>query len=212
MSTRGTVIFLDEKLSNMDKLDPSKMEQYTSIYVHADMYPSGALPRIMDFLEIEGAKNRAFDYPYLGAWFVAFIANGHTQYNFMFSDEDPMDTGARYIKEIRARMTKGKRMLKELKEQHEGEKFGVFMHDVFRALGLDINKFMKECPDLTGVGLQIGLNDWCDFTYLIVPATDSNNHFDHFDIYVYGYDNKLIDVVTRAENFGIKVNKEGWFY
>ena len=66
MSTRGTVIFLDEKLSNMKKLNPTKMEQFTSIYVHADMYPSGALPRIIEFLEIEGAKNRAYDYPYLG--------------------------------------------------------------------------------------------------------------------------------------------------
>ena len=212
MSTRGTVIFLDEKLSNMNKLNPSKMEQYTSIYVHADMYPSGALPRIMDFLEIEGAKNRAFDYSYLGAWFVAFIANGHTQYNSMFSDENPIDKGFRYIKEIRAKMTKGKKAMKELQKQAEAEQYNVYMHNIYHALGLDINKFMKESSDLTGVGLQIGLNDWCDFTYLIVPIEDEKHQFKRFDIYVYDYKWNLLDVVTRAENFGIKVNKEGWFY
>ena len=156
-------------------------------------------------------KNRAYDYPYLGAWFVTFMANGLTKYNFMFSDESPIDMGFRYIKEIRAKMTKGKKAMKELQKKDEERRYGVYMHDMYHALGLDINKFMKECPDLTGVGLQTGLNDWCDFTYLIVPVGDEKHQLKRFDIYVYDYKWNLLDVVTKTRE-GIKVNNEGWFY
>lgn len=193
MSTRGTVIFLEEPLENMNRISDSEFNNYPTIYVHSDMYPSGALPRIDEFLQTKGAKSRGCDSSYISAWFVAFIANGLTKYGTIRNDQDesPLESGLRYIKEIRAKMTKGKKALKKLEQQED--RYGPYMYQVHHALDLDINKFLKESDDFIGVGLQIGLNDWCDYTYVIVPIENKYNT-DGFRIYVYGYDYRLIDV------------------
>ena len=193
MSTRGTVVFLEKPLENMNRINDSDFSNYPTIYVHSDMYPSGALPRIDEFLQTKGAKHRGFDSSYISAWFVTFIANGLTKYGAIRNDQDetPLECGFRYIKEIRAKMTKGKKALKKLEQQQDS--YGPYMYQIHRALDLDINKFMKENDDFIGIGLQIGLNDWCDYTYVIVPI-ENKFDTDGFRIYVYGYDYKLIDV------------------
>ena len=195
MSTRGNVVFLEEPLANMDYISNEAFCNHPTIYVHSDMYPSGALPRIDEFLQTKGAKHRGYDHSYISAWFVTFIANGLTKYGVMRNDQDeetPLRAGFRYIDEIRAKLTKGKKALKKL-EQQETDGHGPYMYQVHHALDLDINKFLKESDDFIGVGLQIGLNDWCDYTYVIVPIENKYNT-DGFRIYVYGYDYRLIDI------------------
>lgn len=195
MSTRGNVVFLEKPLANMDYISNEALCNYPTIYVHSDMYPSGALPRIDEFLRTRGAKHRGCDHSYISAWFVTFIANGLTRYGVMRNDQDeetPLQAGFRYIDEIRAKLTKGKKALKKL-EQQKTNGHGPYMYQVHHALDLDINKFLKESDDFIGVGLQIGLNDWCDYTYVIVPIENKYNT-DGFRIYVYGHDYRLIDV------------------
>lgn len=195
MSTRGNVVFLEKPLANMDYISNEAFCNHPTIYVHSDMYPSGALPRIDEFLRTRGAKHRGCDYSYISAWFVTFIANGLTRYGIMRNDQDeetPLQAGFRYIDEIRVKLTKGKKALKKL-EQQETNEYGPYMYQVHHALDLDINKFLKESDDFRGVGLQIGLNDWCDYTYVIVPIEEKFNT-DGFRIYVYGYDYRLMDV------------------
>lgn len=195
MSTRGNVVFLEEPLENMNYISNEAFYNHPTIYVHSDMYPSGALPRIDEFLRTRGAKYRCCDYSYISAWFVTFIANGLTRYCGIRSDQDeetPLQAGFRYIDEIRAKLTKGKKALKKLEKQKTNG-HGPYMYQVHNALDLDINKFLKESDDFRGVGLQVGLNDWCDYTYVIVPMENKYNT-DGFRIYVYGHDYKLIDV------------------
>lgn len=189
MSTRGNVVFLEEPLENMNYISNETFCNHPTIYIHSDMYPEGALPRIDEFLQTKGAKRRGFDYSYISAWFVTFIANGLTRYGFNDQEETVLQASFRYIDEIRAKLTKGKKALKKLEKQ----KTDPYAFQVYHAFNLDINKFLKESDDFRGVGLQIGLNDWCDYTYVIVPI---ENKYDTsgFRIYVYGYDYELIDV------------------
>lgn len=193
MSTRGNVVFLEEPLANMDYISNEAFCNHPTIYVHSDMYPSGALPRIDEFLQTKGARHRGCDHNYISAWFVTFIANGLTRFGVNNQKEETaLQAGFRYVDEIRAKLTRGKKALKKL-EQQETDGYGPYMYQVYNALDLDINKFLKESDDFRGVGLQIGLNDWCDYTYVIVPIENKYNT-DGFRIYVYGHDYKLIDV------------------
>lgn len=194
MSTRGNVVFLEEPLENMNYISNETFCNHPTIYIHSDMYPEGALPRIDEFLQTKGAKRRGFDCSYISAWFVTFIANGLTRYGIKNDQEEtPLQAGFRYIDEIRAKLTKGKKALKKLEQQKTESSYGPYMYQVHHALDIDINKFLKERDDFTGIGLQIGLNDWCDYTYVIVPI-ENKYDTDGFRIYVYGYDYRLIDV------------------
>ena len=212
MSTSGTVVFLDKKLENMKKLDEKNMENYMSVYIHSDMYPSGALPRIMSFLEIEASKRRCYDYSYISAWFVAFIANDLTTYGDMYRDDDAIATGYRYIREIRTKCTKAKRNIKSFEEERakNGDTSHVFYYQMRHLLNFDTNKFIKESKDFTGIGLQLGLNDWCDYTYIIVPESKTAYDKDAiFGIYVYDFEFELIDVYNSEDIDVIKHLEEG---
>ena len=82
MSTRGNILFLNNyylENEGIKKKDIKKINKWSDIlnnghqiYVHSDMYPSGALPMLQEYLQTDGAKNRAFDSSYLSAWFVVF--------------------------------------------------------------------------------------------------------------------------------------------
>jgi len=87
MSTRGNVVFVSrwtiEELEKYFVIDYPKalttkgeesevLKNCYKIYIHSDMYPSGALPDLQEFLQMTGAKHRAQDTSYLSAWFVGW--------------------------------------------------------------------------------------------------------------------------------------------
>ena len=83
MSTRGNVVFasryyIEEKNlseSNFMRIKSAKnrlIKNSYKIYVHSDMYPSGAMKDLQNFLRMSGAKHRASDTSYLSAWFVGY--------------------------------------------------------------------------------------------------------------------------------------------
>lgn len=186
MSTRGNVAFLEYELDNMNQLSSENFADYPTIYIHSDMYPEGALPMILDFVETKGAAQRSFDPAYLSAWFVAFVVNRKIRYVRNKYEESAEDTGFRYIKEIRRKLSRSKKRLKELVESNNKEY--LYAYEVQEALQFNLNKFIKEVDDFTGVGLQTRLNDWCDYTYVIVPQDDC------FRIYMYDGELSLIGI------------------
>lgn len=82
MSTRGNIIFANQyfieenEMEGMDfhfiKKDDELIKNSYCIYIHSDMYPSGALEDLQAFLQLDGAKHRAHDTSYLSAWFVGW--------------------------------------------------------------------------------------------------------------------------------------------
>ena len=90
MSTRGNYVFIDypvkdngnnewvkdpEQIVNLKKGisdDTETIKRGNKIYIHWDNYPSGAIPRLFEFLSLEGARSRKYDKEYLSAWFVTF--------------------------------------------------------------------------------------------------------------------------------------------
>lgn len=185
MSTRGTVIFCEKEFGSIRNLNNNQ-----SIYIHHDMYPNGFLPRIREFLSIKGAKNRAYDSSYLSAWFVGFIVNKQSMSNMWDYGGEQQEQGFNLISEIRKDLTRARKSLKELVEERQGQRIPSFK--VRNAMGLDPNKIIKKCDDFTGIGLQIGLNDWCDYTYVIVPQSTENDV--QFRIYTYNAELELIDM------------------
>ena len=190
MSTRGNVVFLENELENMNQLTQNSFENYPTIYIHSDMYPEGALPRITEFLNIKGAKYRCCDASYIGAWFVGFIVNKNTNYVQGKDEEKAEDAALRHIKEIRKTLTRGKQRLTEkLKKENKSQ---YYSFEIQKTLNFDINRFMKELNDFIGIGLQTGLNPWCDYTYVIVPQNLKNHYYDeNIKIRIYMYDAEL---------------------
>lgn len=98
MATRGNYVFIEyphkkdedgkwvEDAEAIVKLklgisnDNDIIKNGYKIYVHWDNYPSGAIPRLFEFLSFDGAKARSNDASYLSAWFVA--------YNCCYGEED----------------------------------------------------------------------------------------------------------------------------
>ena len=88
MSTRANVLFLDNW--NKDDFDEFKyktidenakcIKEARNIYIHSDMYPSGAIPVLHEFLNLNGAKARGNDSEYLSAWYVAWNVNNQIKY------------------------------------------------------------------------------------------------------------------------------------
>lgn len=98
MSTRGNVVFgnqffIEENcMSGMDfhfiKPDDELIKNSYSIYVHSDMYPSGALNDLQAFLRLDGAKHRASDTSYLSAWFVGWKCLDMSRWTRRFADSN----------------------------------------------------------------------------------------------------------------------------
>ena len=99
MSTRGNVLFVDHfwleesKITEEDIINNSRylegaIENSYKIYVHSDMYPSGAIDDLQEFLRLDGAKHRATDSSYLSAWFVGWKCLDMSRWTRSFSDRD----------------------------------------------------------------------------------------------------------------------------
>lgn len=192
MSTRGTVIFAEREFLNMGKLSEKELYYEQSIYIHSDMYPSGALPRLVEFLTTQGAKSRAFDSSYLGAWFVGFIVNKQTLGNMEWDYDEPQEDGFKLIDEIRKDLTTAKRKLKKFVEENKEKHIRAYQ--VRNAMGLDTNKLMKKCRDFNGIGLWMGLNNDCDYTYVIIPKGERFLREVTFKIYIYDSNYEFIEL------------------
>lgn len=99
MSTRGNIIFVDHwflEEENITKNDIIKnktilneaIKNSYKIYVHNDMYPSGALDDLQEFLTLDGAKHRANDTSYLSAWFVGWKCLDISRYTRRFEERE----------------------------------------------------------------------------------------------------------------------------
>lgn len=103
MSTRGNVIFVNYwNIENIeenrqidygkelveDKEDSAILENCYKIYIHSDMYPSGALSDLQEFLQMQGARHRGTDTSYLSAWFVAYSCMNMIPYTLQMSNID----------------------------------------------------------------------------------------------------------------------------
>lgn len=114
MSTRGNYVFISVPLvvdNNLNYvldetgsfvLDVNELQQLEEsiddsllsikrgqkIYVHSDNYPSNAVPSLLEFLNTDGAKSRANQHSYLGAWFVTFKCLKMLPFTRAISDRD----------------------------------------------------------------------------------------------------------------------------
>ena len=99
MSTRGNIIFVDhfwlknngitkEDIINSSRCLEGAIENSYKIYVHSDMYPSGAINDLQEFLRLDGAKHRATDTNYLSAWFVGWKCLDMSSYTRRFADNE----------------------------------------------------------------------------------------------------------------------------
>lgn len=100
MSTRGNVVFLnywtiEEMKENNKTIDfenltenSEEMKNCYEIYIHSDMYPSGALPDLQEFLKMKGARHRGTDTSYLSAWFIAYSCMNQIPYTLAMTDFD----------------------------------------------------------------------------------------------------------------------------
>ena len=98
MSTRGNVVFAskyfieDKQMEGMDfhfiKANDELIKNSYCIYVHSDMYPSGALKDLQEFLNLDGAKHRATDTSYLSAWFVGWKCLDMSKWTRRMSDRE----------------------------------------------------------------------------------------------------------------------------
>ena len=99
ISTRGNVLFVnhfwledsgitEEDIINNSRYLEGAIENSYKIYVHSDMYPSGAIDDLQEFLRLDGAKHRATDSSYLSAWFVGWKCLDMSRWTRSFSDRD----------------------------------------------------------------------------------------------------------------------------
>lgn len=99
MSTRGNVIFVSRFYMEENNLTEKNFRNIKSpknriiknsykIYVHSDMYPSGAMKDLQAFLRMPGAKRRASDTSYLSAWFVGWKCLDMVPYTRRMGDSD----------------------------------------------------------------------------------------------------------------------------
>ena len=131
------------------------------VYVHWDNYPSGAIPRLFQFLSLEGALSRAGDESYLSAWFVTYNCCLSSYYEL-----EPCD--------------------------------------------------ITKKNDFTGVGLENSLNDWCDYTYVILPDI-ANRKINYnaeqygFRIFIFDYHFNFIDEIHTSDDLN-ELEQEEWWY
>ena len=73
----------------------------------------------------------------------------------------------------------------------------------FKTVGLN-ETFTDECS-FTGVGLENYLNDWCDYTYVILPDKEG------FRIFIYDYQLNFIDEIHSTDCLK-DLEEEEWWY
>lgn len=73
----------------------------------------------------------------------------------------------------------------------------------YKTVGLN-ETFTGDC-DFTGVGLENYLNDWCDYTYVILPDAEG------FRIFIYDYHFNFIDEIHSDDDLE-ELAKEEWWY
>lgn len=73
----------------------------------------------------------------------------------------------------------------------------------FKTVGL--NETFTDERSFTGVGLENYLNDWCDFTYVILPDVDG------FRIFIYDYQLNFIDEIHTTDCLK-ELEAEDWWY
>ena len=98
MSTRGNIVFAnryyikEKELTEDDfkKVKPKSwfVKKSHNIYVHSDMYPTGALSDLFEFLKMDGAKHRAGDESYLSAYFTGFKVMNMLKWTRRMSDRN----------------------------------------------------------------------------------------------------------------------------
>ena len=99
MSTRGNVIFVSRFYMKENNLTEKNFKYIKSpknkiirnsykIYIHSDMYPSGAMKDLQAFLKMSGAKHRASDTSYLSAWFTGWKCLDMLPFTRSRSDDD----------------------------------------------------------------------------------------------------------------------------
>ncbi len=99
MSTRGNILFVNhfwlekneitvKDIINNNRCLTGAIENSYIIYVHSDMYPSGALDDLQTFLQLHGAKHRATDTSYLSAWFVGWKCLDMSRWTRRFADRN----------------------------------------------------------------------------------------------------------------------------
>lgn len=96
MSTRANVLFIDHFsrgglktiLENGEILGGMEcIQDAPNVYVHSDMYPSGAIPMLHKFLNLDGADARGSDAEYLSAWYVAYMITNNICYNLPYESD-----------------------------------------------------------------------------------------------------------------------------
>lgn len=99
MSTRGNILFVnhfwleENDINKTDIIENTRclegaIENSYKVYVHSDMYPSGALEDLQEFLQLNGAKHRATDTSYLSAWFVGWKCLDMSKWTRRFANRD----------------------------------------------------------------------------------------------------------------------------
>ena len=74
----------------------------------------------------------------------------------------------------------------------------------FQTVGLG-NEFREDLA-FTGCGLENYLNDWCDYTYVILPDEDAT-----FRIFIFDYHLNFIDEIHSTDNLE-ELAKEDWWH
>lgn len=186
MSTRGNVVFLDDyvvkerqlhdNLKNLKLYHVLRYANYHNIYVHSDMYPSGALYDLQEYLQLDGAKARATHTDYLAAWFVGWKCLDMSKWTRRMGNRD-------------------------------------FQVENCKNPSL---KNLKESKDFFGIGLQCELNDWCNYTYVILahqPEEHSKKYESNFDIYIYEGDSYEYPIaIVNSEDDLTQYEEETWWY
>lgn len=203
MSTRGNFVFCRAPIKEIEGSKPlrfaydveaidelkkgisnetSLVKDGYKIYIHSDNYPSYAIPNLIDFLKIEGARRRAEDTSYLSAWFVAYYAA-----NELLPFNLPKPEGVSF------------------------EEYGKWYFE-YEPKGEDI----KKVTDFGGIGLEHELDDWADYTYVIVPdislnvSTGTSWKRDGFWIYIYDGGFNFVDVIHRDDDLEELKLREWW--
>ena len=73
----------------------------------------------------------------------------------------------------------------------------------YKTVGL--NETFTDNLSFTGVGLENSLNDWCDYTYVILPDKEG------FRIFIYDHHLNFIDEIHSTEDLKALENEEWWY-
>lgn len=74
----------------------------------------------------------------------------------------------------------------------------------YKTVGL--GKTFEENSSFTGVGLENHLNDWCDYTYVILPDTNGT-----FRIFIFNYNLEFIEEIHSTDYLEDYVEEDWWY-